>query len=120
MDVYAAIAAIDAERLERILNNNNAPGESPIRVTSVAFEEIEFGAVNATTAGVFRVRGAGARAGRRARWSAILKMFQAPRGRSGSDPAHWNYWKPRAASPSRSPRRGPRGCGWRISRLPRP
>jgi hypothetical protein len=88
MDVYAAIASIDAERLERILS---APGESPIRVTSVQFEEIEFGAVNATTAGVFRVRGAGFRAGRRARWSAILKMFQAPAGRS--DPAHWNYWK---------------------------
>jgi hypothetical protein len=89
MDVHAALAAIDAERLERILNN--APGESPLRVTSVAFEEIEFGAVNATTAGVFRVRGAGVRAGRRARWSAILKVFQGPRGRS--DPAHWNYWK---------------------------
>jgi hypothetical protein len=90
MDVPSAIAAIDAERLERILN---APGESPMRVTHVTFEEIDFGAVNTTTAGVFRVRGAGVRAGRRARWSAILKVVQAPRGRSGSDPSHWNYWK---------------------------
>jgi hypothetical protein len=76
-----------------------ASGRAQLELQEWSVRQLEGGAGNPVSAGLFRFQGDGLDQDGEAAWSVILKVIQSPANLGqqnmgeGDDPTHWNYWK---------------------------